>query len=136
MDHPFSENETQNMEPHDRTVLTAHLQDELTKGSQALHDLLRNQKLDLLQVCAPWDSPLSSTIRSMGGRAYSIGNHNGCDLRTMKMAVWLMRLMVHLVMRGGTSFESTELVTRRHEDHASNVWATFCSTWVQTWFGL
>ena len=48
VDHPFSENETQNMEPHDRTVLTAHLQDELTKGSQALHDLLRNQKLDLL----------------------------------------------------------------------------------------
>jgi len=84
VDHPFSENETQNMEPHDRTVLTAHLQDELTKGSQALHDLLRNQKLDLLEVCAPWDSPLSSTIRSMGGKAYSIGNHNGFDLSTRK----------------------------------------------------
>lgn len=53
---------------------------ELTQGSHALCDLVDDSTLDLLEICAPWDSPLSSSVRELGGKAMSIGIHNGYDL--------------------------------------------------------
>ena len=45
-------------------------------------DLVKGPQLDLLEVCAPWDSPLVQAIREAGGRALAIGVHNGFDLST------------------------------------------------------
>lgn len=59
----------------DRDLIQAHLQSELTQGVHALRDVLRGQKLNLLEVCAPWDSPLTSAVRELGGKAVSIGIH-------------------------------------------------------------
>ena len=43
---------------------------------------LATERLDLLEVCAPWDSPLSNAVERAGGKAYRIGLHNGFDLAT------------------------------------------------------
>ena len=45
-----------------------------------LHEVSRGSTLDLLEVCAPWDSPLSAAVREAGGKAMSVGVHNGYDL--------------------------------------------------------
>ena len=45
-------------------------------------DLVEGTGLDLLEICAPWDSPLVQAVREAGGRAYAIGPHNGYDLST------------------------------------------------------
>ena len=66
----------------EKHVVMAHLQDTIAEGTQALHEILHGQKLDLLEVCAPWDSPSSGAVRELGGKAVSIGLHNGFDLST------------------------------------------------------
>ena len=38
--------------------------------------------MDLLEVCCPWDSPLSAAVIRAGGRAFRMGIHNGYDLST------------------------------------------------------
>ena len=37
----------------------------------------------MLEICAPWDAPLSQAVRDAGGKAISIGLHNGYDLVTL-----------------------------------------------------
>lgn len=39
-------------------------------------------KFDLIEVCAPWDSPLCEHVMKQGGRAMRLGCHNGYDLST------------------------------------------------------
>ena len=39
-------------------------------------------RLDLLEICAPWDSPLSQAVIDLGGKAMRLGVHNGFDLGT------------------------------------------------------
>ena len=43
---------------------------------------LLQERYDLLEVCAPWDSPLSEAVERAGGKALRIGLHNGYDLAT------------------------------------------------------
>lgn len=77
-----------------RAGIMASLQEELQEGIHAVRELVAGSQLDLLEVCAPWDSPLSRAVREEGGRAMSIGVHNGYDLTTrlgFKRAVKLLR---------------------------------------------
>lgn len=60
------------------------VQQDLFHATKALQDLTDVGTLDLLEVCAPWDSPLRSVMRERGGNAMSIGVHNGYDLTTLK----------------------------------------------------
>ena len=57
-----------------------HLHEELRDGIHALREVLEGGSLDLLEVCAPWDSPMCRAVRARGGRAFAIGIHNGFDL--------------------------------------------------------
>ena len=45
---------------------------------------LCKERDDLVEVCAPWDSPLSKAVQDLGGRAMRLGLHNGYDLSTRK----------------------------------------------------
>ncbi len=60
-----------------------HLHDELLAGLGDFRELVGKGSLDLLEVCAPWDAPLSQAVRDAGGKAISIGLHNGFDLATL-----------------------------------------------------
>lgn len=46
-----------------------------------VHDL-QDRNLDVLEICAPWDSPLSEEFKAQGGRVERLGLHNGYDLST------------------------------------------------------
>ena len=50
-------------------------------------------QLDLLEVCAPWDSPLVATVKQHGGQAMAIGPHNGYDLTKKSGLVKAMNLI-------------------------------------------
>lgn len=65
-------------------VHTRTLHDTMIKGMSELLNLVGQGSLDLLEVCAPWDSPLTKAVRDHGGRAYALGIHNGFDLGTTK----------------------------------------------------
>ena len=43
---------------------------------------LTPQPCDLLEVCAPWDSPSGKAVEEAGGRVERFGVHNGFDLST------------------------------------------------------
>ena len=61
------------------------LSDEMIHEVDSLRQLAGVGTLDLLEVCAPWDAPLTQTVREFGGKAMSIiGVHNGYDLTTLK----------------------------------------------------
>ena len=45
-------------------------------------DEVRGRKVDLFEICAPWDSPLSAMVVRYGGSAMRLGVHNGFDLST------------------------------------------------------
>ena len=47
----------------------------------AVHGI-QDRTLDLLEICAPWDSPLSEEYKAQGGRVERLGLHNGYDLST------------------------------------------------------
>ena len=51
---------------------------------QVQHDIcsVTSNRVDLLEVCCPWDSPLSAAVVRAGGRAFRMGIHNGHDLST------------------------------------------------------
>ena len=71
-----------------------HVHDELINGVLALRELVGGHSLDLLEVCAPWDSPLTKAVRDTGGKSMAIGLHNGYDLTTvsgLKKAIALVR---------------------------------------------
>ena len=55
---------------------------------------LTERRCDLLEVCAPWDSPLSEAVEKAGDWAIRIGLHNGYDLSTkegLHKAMYLLR---------------------------------------------
>ena len=58
--------------------------DEMIHAVDSLRQLTGVGTLDLLEVCAPWDAPLTQTVREFGGKAMSIGVRNGYDLSTLK----------------------------------------------------
>lgn len=77
-----------------RAGIVNHLQEELIGGIQALRKVTGSSQLDLLEVCAPWDSPLCEAVREGGGTAVAIGLHNGFDMSTrsgFRKAVTLVR---------------------------------------------
>ena len=43
-------------------------------------DAVTGHRMDLIEVCAPWDSPLTQEVESRGGKAMRLGLHNGYDL--------------------------------------------------------
>ena len=43
---------------------------------------LIQDRVDLLEVCCPWDFPLSKAVEEAGGRAFRMGLHNGYDMST------------------------------------------------------
>ena len=47
-------------------------------------DYCKGSTMDLIEVCAPWDSPLCKHVEDMGGCAMRMGIHNGFDLSTRK----------------------------------------------------
>ena len=57
---------------------TAHQDEEAFVG--AFREV--TNQLDLLEVCAPWDTPLSQSVIDQGGEAMRVGLHNGFDLST------------------------------------------------------
>lgn len=67
---------------HEKHQISAHLQEELNLGVRELRDVILGSKLDFLEVCAPEDSPLTEAIRAAGGKALSLGLHNGYGLTT------------------------------------------------------
>lgn len=60
--------------------LLQHVREQLQEGVFACQEVLHGSQLDLLEVCAPWDSPLTAAVSDEGGRAMAIGPHNGFDL--------------------------------------------------------
>jgi hypothetical protein len=45
---------------------STQLFDELRSGIQDLRKLVSHETIDLLEVCAPWDAPLSQAVRDRG----------------------------------------------------------------------
>ena len=43
---------------------------------------MQERNLDFVEICAPWDSPLSEEYEKQGGRVDRLGLHNGYDLST------------------------------------------------------
>ena len=85
--HVFEENEIHHVEKQDnqkrkQTVLD-HLQREIDTATWCFETMVHNSQIDLIELCAPWDSPLCSAVRELGGTALALGPHNGCDLTTM-----------------------------------------------------
>ena len=50
----------------------------------AIKDLTHKQRMDLVEVCAPWDSPLADAVDLEGGFSFRMGLHNGFDLTSEK----------------------------------------------------
>lgn len=60
------------------------LHNEMIHAGDPLRKLTGVGTLNLLEMCAPWDAPLTQTVREYGGKAMSIGVHKGYDLPTLK----------------------------------------------------
>ena len=58
--------------------------DVVTNLVGAIKDLTHKQRMDLVEVCAPWDSPLSDAVDLEGGFSFRMGLHNGFDLTSEK----------------------------------------------------
>ena len=79
-----------------RNEIMSSMHTELQEGVQALQEILRGARLDLLEICAPWDSPLTKAVEEAGGRAVALGLQNGYDLTTtsgFRKAAQFMREM-------------------------------------------
>ena len=61
-----------------------HQDQALEYQNRVLHSVseLVAERCDLLEVCAPWDSPLSEAVQRASSQAVGIGLHNGYDLST------------------------------------------------------
>ena len=64
-----------------KEVLASQVEGELQEACQVFRALSK-ERLDLLEVCAPWDSPLAQAVEDAGGRVFRMGPHNGFDLST------------------------------------------------------
>ena len=96
--------------PEQSKVFTADMHD-LFLNSQMKHDQenldnfhgLTGKRVDLVEICAPWDSPLAEAVERAGGVVMRLGLHNGYDLSTREgflKAAWVLRRLkpryVHL----------------------------------------
>ena len=63
---------------------TCFLHGAMIEGSGDIINLVGKGSYALLEVCAPWDAPLSHAVREAGGKAMAIGLHNGYDMSTMQ----------------------------------------------------
>ena len=43
------------------------------EGDRVFEGLVGGRKIDLLELCAPWDSPLCQAVRDLGGTALALG---------------------------------------------------------------
>ena len=60
-----------------------HIKEEIETTRRCFETVVHDSQIDLIELCAPWDSPLCSAVRELGGTAIALGPHNGCDLTTM-----------------------------------------------------
>lgn len=47
-------------------------------------DHVKGVRYDLVEVCAPWDSPLGTFCEKFGGKVARLGIHNGYDMSTRR----------------------------------------------------
>lgn len=74
----------------DEVVYLNHGQrEELSKRCQEIQnetvkcwDKVVGHKVDLVEICTPWDSPLGKAVEERGGTVFRMGPHNGYDLTT------------------------------------------------------
>ena len=55
---------------------------EVSRNTMNALDVLCQKGVDLVEVCAPWDSPLCDSVERLGGKTLRLGLHNGFDLST------------------------------------------------------
>ena len=74
---------------HCFSSLSKRQQEELSRVHQtqtqevlAGFDMAIGRQYDLIEVCAPWDSPLVEEVERQGGKGMRMGLHNGYDLST------------------------------------------------------
>ena len=67
--------------------LKTHQRQRIQDGIMSMHeatmeaiDHVRGCKLDLVEICSPWDSPLGACCEKLGGRVARLGIHNGYAL--------------------------------------------------------
>lgn len=72
------------LETDQQQTVIQHLADEMAEGDRLYEALTQDRQIDLVEVCAPWDSPLCQAVRELGGTAVALGIHNGFDLGTMQ----------------------------------------------------
>ena len=61
-----------------------HVENNVHEGDRTFEGLVGGHRIDLIEVCAPWDSPLCQAVRELGGTALALGIHNGYDLTTQE----------------------------------------------------
>ena len=96
--------ETQPHQDHQTSLLTQTQQNrllqtikrELDVGDMSFEGLVGGHRVDLLELCAPWDSPLCQAVRDLGGKAISLGLHNGYDLTTVEGYRRALQTLRHL----------------------------------------
>ena len=55
---------------------------EVSRNTMDALDVLCQKGVDLVEVCAPWDSPLCDSVERLGGKTLRLGLRNGFDLST------------------------------------------------------
>ena len=77
-------------------TLALFLRTEVQHAQQTLDCFraLTKRRVDLVEICAPWDSPLADAVERAGGFVMRLGLHNGFDLSTREgyvKAAYLLR---------------------------------------------
>ena len=67
-----------------RNKMLKHVENNVHEGDRTFEGLVGGHRIDLIEVCAPWDSPLRQAVRELGGTALALGIHNGYDLTTQE----------------------------------------------------
>ena len=74
----------QELKNKQRQELGEVLTEQIELGDRYFEEILNQNHVDLVEVCAPWDSPLCQAVRDLGGTALALGLHNGFDLNTVQ----------------------------------------------------
>ena len=84
MNIPHSPEDTVSERKLSKVQLASITQQATQEVEQACHCFraLGKERLDLLEVCAPWDSPLGKAVQEAEGTVERLGLHNGYDLST------------------------------------------------------
>ena len=96
--------EMQPHQDHQESLLLKEQQDKLLqtlkhaldKGDLSFEGLVGGHRVDLLELCAPWDSPLCQAVRDLGGKALALGLHNGYDFLTVEGYKRALQTIRHL----------------------------------------